>query len=109
MSRRLRPSFPPLAGATLLCVMATGLAHLSGRADAGSAASARRGGTLRLSGVLIPSVDPAIAYLPGAWQILVATGKWLLSPSRYRLYAQGACGTDPRLTAVRAITPPVDR
>lgn len=35
--------------------------------------------------------------------------KWLLSPSRYRLYAQGACGTDPRLTAARAITPPVDR
>jgi ABC-type oligopeptide transport system substrate-binding subunit len=62
-----------LAAATVLCVMAAGHAHPAGRADAGSAAKARRGGTLRLGARLVPAIDPAIAYLPGAWQIEYAT------------------------------------
>ena len=74
MSRRLPRSLPMLAAATVLCVMAAGQAHPAGRADAGSSAQARRGGTLRLGGLLdVDPVDPAIAYLPGAWQIEYAT------------------------------------
>ncbi|HYZ14355.1 MAG TPA: ABC transporter substrate-binding protein [Actinomycetota bacterium] len=48
----------------------------------GASASEHRGGTLRVAGGVIESLDPAVAYDTQAWQILTITNDGLLSYKR---------------------------